>query len=180
MLQDAKLIELIREMRQSNSSNERRIVEHQRQHARGRPHVQGDALLRRRSRRPHRSQPAGVVAVLHDMTKEKEVAEMKNDFVSNVSHELRTPLASIKAYVEMLIDGEAEDERTKREFYEVIQNEANRLSRLIDDILNISPDRVRAGEGEQAAAEPGGDHQGSGRGHHAAGQAEEHHRSTRA
>jgi two-component system phosphate regulon sensor histidine kinase PhoR len=83
------------------------------------------------------------VAVLHDVTKEKEVAQMKNDFVSNVSHELRTPLASIKAYVEMLIDGEAEDDRTKREFYDVIQNEANRLSRLIDDILNIS--RIESG-----------------------------------
>ena len=77
------------------------------------------------------------------MTKEKEVAEMKNDFVSNVSHELRTPLASIKAYVEMLIDGEADDEKTKREFYEVIQNEANRLGRLIDNILNIS--RIESG-----------------------------------
>jgi two-component system phosphate regulon sensor histidine kinase PhoR len=84
-----------------------------------------------------------VVAVLHDVTREKEVAQMKNDFVSNVSHELRTPLASIRAYVEMLIDGEAEDERTKREFYEVIQNEANRLGRLIDDILNIS--RIESG-----------------------------------
>src|SRR5207302_9596601 len=52
-----------------------------------------------------------LVAVLHDMTREKEVAEMKNDFVSSVSHELRTPLASIKAYVEMLIDGEAEKDR---------------------------------------------------------------------
>src|SRR5213075_1705964 len=79
----------------------------------------------------------------HDITKEKEVAEMKNDFVSNVSHELRTPLASIKAYVELLIDGEADDEKTKREFYEVIQNEANRLGRLIDNILNIS--RIEAG-----------------------------------
>ena len=68
---------------------------------------------------------------------------MKNDFVSNVSHELRTPLASIKAYVEMLIDGEADDEKTTREFYEVIQNEANRLSRLIDNILNIS--RIESG-----------------------------------
>jgi two-component system phosphate regulon sensor histidine kinase PhoR len=68
---------------------------------------------------------------------------MKNDFVSNVSHELRTPLASIKAYVELLIDGEADDEKTKREFYEVIQNEANRLGRLIDNILNIS--RIESG-----------------------------------
>ena len=109
--------------------------------AAGRPHVQGHALLRRRQDR--RSNPAGVVAVLHDMTKEKEVAEMKNDFVSNVCHELRTPLASIKAYVEMLIDGEADDEKTKREFYEVIQNEANRLGRLIDNILNIS--RIESG-----------------------------------
>jgi two-component system phosphate regulon sensor histidine kinase PhoR len=81
--------------------------------------------------------------VLHDMTREKEVAEMKNDFVSNVSHELRTPLASIKAYVEMLIDGETTDERMRRDFYEVIQNEANRLSRLIDNILNIS--RIESG-----------------------------------
>src|SRR5205085_1981673 len=66
------------------------------------------------------------------------IRKLKNDFVSSVSHELRTPLASIKAYVEMLIDGEAEDEKTKHDFYEVIQNEANRLSRLIDNILNVS------------------------------------------
>jgi two-component system phosphate regulon sensor histidine kinase PhoR len=66
------------------------------------------------------------------------VRKLKNDFISSVSHELRTPLASIKAYVEMLIDGEAEDEKAKRDFYDVIQNEANRLSRLIDNILNVS------------------------------------------
>ena len=68
---------------------------------------------------------------------------MKNDFVSLVSHELRTPLASIKAYVEMLIDGEAVDQKTTSEFYEVIQNEANRLGRLIDNILNVS--RIESG-----------------------------------
>ncbi len=68
---------------------------------------------------------------------------MKNDFVSMVSHELRTPLASIKAYIEMLIDGEAVDEKTTAEFYDVIQNEASRLGRLIDNILNIS--RIEAG-----------------------------------
>jgi two-component system phosphate regulon sensor histidine kinase PhoR len=72
-----------------------------------------------------------------------ELARMKNEFTSMVSHELRTPLASIKAYVEMLIDGEAPDDSTQREFYEVIQNEANRLGRLIDNVLNIS--RIEAG-----------------------------------
>ena len=68
---------------------------------------------------------------------------MKSDFVSNVSHELRTPLSSIKAYMEMLVDGEADDEQTRAEFYNIIQGEANRLSRLIDNILNIS--RIESG-----------------------------------
>lgn len=139
VLKDEKMIALIREMRQSKSTNGRRIVEHQvKTNGASKTFKITLSCVSNQT-----DEPAGVVAVLHDMTKEKEVAEMKNDFVSNVSHELRTPLASIKAYVEMLIDGEAEDEQTKREFYEVIQNEANRLSRLIDNILNIS--RIESG-----------------------------------
>jgi two-component system phosphate regulon sensor histidine kinase PhoR len=86
---------------------------------------------------------SGVVAVLHDVTKEKEIAQMKNDFVSHVSHELKTPLASITAYSEMLADGEADDEETRKEFYHVIQTQAQRLNRLIEDILNIS--RIESG-----------------------------------
>jgi two-component system phosphate regulon sensor histidine kinase PhoR len=150
VLRDEKMIELIRDMRQSNSRTGRRIVEHSVRTPQGDRifKVTLSCVLDQVSRE---GQPvldrgehnAGVVAVLHDMTREKEVAEMKNDFVSSVSHELRTPLASVKAYVEMLIDGEADDERTRHEFYEVIQNEANRLSRLIDNILNIS--RIESG-----------------------------------
>jgi two-component system phosphate regulon sensor histidine kinase PhoR len=139
VLHDEKLVELIRDMRQSNSKSGRRIVEH-RVKSDGEERIFKVTLS---SVADHTENPAGVVTVLHDMTREKEVAEMKNDFVSSVSHELRTPLASIKAYVEMLIDGEADDEKTTREFYEVIQNEANRLSRLIDNILNIS--RIESG-----------------------------------
>jgi two-component system phosphate regulon sensor histidine kinase PhoR len=90
-----------------------------------------------------RPETAGVVTILRDITREKEIAEMKSDFVSNVSHELRTPLSSIKAYMEMLVDGEATDEQTRMEFYNIIQGEANRLSRLIDNILNIS--RIESG-----------------------------------
>lgn len=85
----------------------------------------------------------GVVAVLHDITREKEISQMKNDFVSHVSHELKTPLASITAYSEMLVDGEADDEQTRKEFYGVIQSQAQRLNRLIEDILNIS--RIESG-----------------------------------
>ena len=141
VLHDQKVIDLIREMRQSNSASGRRIVEHTVKGQNG--HDKTYKITLSCVADKAESHPAGVVAVLHDMTKEKEVAEMKNDFVSNVSHELRTPLASIKAYIEMLIDGEADDEKTKTEFYEVIQNESNRLSRLIDNILNIS--RIESG-----------------------------------
>ena len=88
-------------------------------------------------------QISGVVAVLHDITREKQIQQMKNDFVSHVSHELKTPLASITAYSEMLSDGEASDEETRKEFYSVIQNQAQRLSRLIEDILNTS--RIESG-----------------------------------
>jgi two-component system phosphate regulon sensor histidine kinase PhoR len=139
VLSDATLVALIREMRQSQSHQSRRVVEHTV------PSPSGERTYKvTLSNLPGQDQgPSGVVAVLHDMTREKEVARMKNDFVSNVSHELRTPLASIKAYVEMLIDGEAADEKTRSEFYEVIHNEANRLSRLIDNILNIS--RIESG-----------------------------------
>jgi two-component system phosphate regulon sensor histidine kinase PhoR len=90
-----------------------------------------------------KDQVSGVVAVLHDITREKEISQMKNDFVSHVSHELKTPLASITAYSEMLTDGEANDEETRKEFYSVIQSQAQRLNRLIEDILNIS--RIESG-----------------------------------
>jgi two-component system, OmpR family, phosphate regulon sensor histidine kinase PhoR len=89
------------------------------------------------------NQVSGVVAVLHDVTREKEISQMKNDFVSHVSHELKTPLASINAYAEMLVDGEAEDQKTITEFCTIIQNQAQRLNRLIEEILNIS--RIESG-----------------------------------
>ncbi len=145
MLKDARIVSLIREMRQSvegspaGSSGSRRIVEHKVKE----PDGEKTYKVTLSCVSAPGQESAGVVAVLHDMTREKEVAEMKNDFVSNVSHELRTPLASIRAYVEMLIDGEASDDKTRREFYDVIHNEANRLGRLIDNILNIS--RIESG-----------------------------------
>ncbi len=88
-------------------------------------------------------QICGAVGVLHDVTREKQVQQMKNDFVSHVSHELKTPLASITAYTEMLADGEVDDEGTKKEFYSVIQNQAQRLNRLIESILSCS--RIESG-----------------------------------
>ncbi|MBN1816626.1 MAG: PAS domain S-box protein [Sedimentisphaerales bacterium] len=93
--------------------------------------------------RDEKQEIAGVVAILHDITREKEISQMKNDFVSHVSHELKTPLASINAYAEMLVDGEAQDEQAIHQFCSIIQSQALRLNRLIEDILNIS--RIESG-----------------------------------
>ncbi len=136
---DQSLVKLIRDTRESGSLANRRHFEHRVQHN-GRSSV-FDVSLSCVANQQH--EVAGVVTILHDVTKEKEISAMKSDFVSSVSHELRTPLSSIKAYVEMLVDGEAEDEQTRTEFYNIIQSEANRLSRLIDNILNIS--RIESG-----------------------------------
>jgi two-component system phosphate regulon sensor histidine kinase PhoR len=139
VVSDATLVSMIREMRQSKSLNGRRIVEH----TFGTGESARACKITLSCVGDQAGEISGVVTVIHDMTREKEISRMKNDFVSHVSHELRTPLASIKAYVEMLVDGEAQDEKTRRDFYDVIQNEANRLSRLIDNILNIS--RIESG-----------------------------------
>lgn len=79
-----------------------------------------------------------MVAVIHDVTAEQELARMKDNFVSSVSHELKTPLASIRAYAELLVDNEANSDRDRERFCGVIQEQADRLNRLIDNMLNLS------------------------------------------
>jgi len=92
----------------------------------------------------HQDEPMhAVVTVLRDLTKEREIARLKSDFVSKASHELRTPLSSIAAYIEMLVDGDAKDNSTREEFYSVISTETKRLQRMIDNLLNIS--QIEAG-----------------------------------
>jgi two-component system phosphate regulon sensor histidine kinase PhoR len=86
---------------------------------------------------------SGKCVVFQDVTNVKRAESAREEFVNSVAHELRTPLTSIKAYVEMLIDGEATDGEAKREFYNIIYEETDRLNRLIDNLLNIS--RVELG-----------------------------------
>lgn len=85
----------------------------------------------------------GVVAVLHDISSQKALQRRNAEFVSAVSHEMKTPLAGIKAYVELLVDGDAEDEATQEQFYEIINAQADRLQRLVDNMLNLA--RIEAG-----------------------------------
>jgi two-component system, OmpR family, phosphate regulon sensor histidine kinase PhoR len=138
-VKDQAVVGMIRDVRQSRSSSERRVVEHRMRVN----NKDGVFKLTLSCITGDGGEPAGVVSVFHDVTRENEIARMKNDFVSSVSHELRTPLSSIRAYVEMLVDGEAGDEKTRTEFYDIILAEANRLGRLIDNILNIS--RIESG-----------------------------------
>lgn len=145
LVPDAYIVSLIREMRESRSLS-RRVVEHEMPVGERTRHFRITlACLREADGRmdADSDRSAGVVAVLRDATREHDAAQAKNDFVSSVTHELRTPLSSIKAYVEMLVDGEVPDEKSRREFYEIIQGEAQRLSALIDNILNIS--RIESG-----------------------------------
>ena len=86
----------------------------------------------------------GCVTSLHDVTAEREIAVMKNEFVSMVSHELRTPLTSIKGYVDLIVDGEAgEINEVQQEFLQIVQENSNRLVSLINDLLDIS--RIESG-----------------------------------
>jgi two-component system phosphate regulon sensor histidine kinase PhoR len=84
----------------------------------------------------------GCVNVFRDITRELEIDRMKSEFVSTVSHELRTPLTSIRAYAETLRDMASPDP-TVEEFLAVIEEESVRLTRLINELLDLS--RIESG-----------------------------------
>jgi len=80
----------------------------------------------------------GAVAVFHDITRLKQLENIRKEFVANVSHELRTPLSIIKGYVETLLDEQPPDAVTSQQFLDTIQRHTLRLEALIDDLLSIS------------------------------------------
>ena len=89
---------------------------------------------------------AGLVLTRHIVSKEMAVARLKSDFVSNVSHELRTPLALIRLYAETLELGRITTPDKKQQYYRIIRKESERLTALINNILDFS--RIEAGRKE--------------------------------
>jgi len=80
----------------------------------------------------------GALALIEDITELKRLENVRVDFVANVTHELKTPLTSISGFVETLQHGAIDDPDASMRFLSIISTEADRLSRLIDDILSIS------------------------------------------
>ena len=78
------------------------------------------------------------VGIFYDVTQIELLEKVRQEFLSNISHELRTPLTSILAFVETLEDGAIKDEENNQRFLGVIRKNAQRMHRLIDDILELS------------------------------------------
>ena len=85
----------------------------------------------------------GLGATYRVIKRETEMARLKSDFVANVSHDLKTPLSLIRMFGETLELGRVPDEATRREYYAVITRESERLTRLIDNVLDFS--RIEGG-----------------------------------
>ncbi len=88
----------------------------------------------------------GIYVMIRAVMHESEVSRMKSEFVSNVSHELKTPLALIRMFGETLDTGIVTDEKKRREFYSIIRKESERLTQLINNVLDFS--RMDAGSKE--------------------------------
>ncbi|MCL6571210.1 MAG: cell wall metabolism sensor histidine kinase WalK [Bacillus sp. (in: Bacteria)] len=80
----------------------------------------------------------GVVAVLRDMTEERQLDKMRKDFIANVSHELRTPISMLQGYSEAIVDDIAESQAEKKEMAKVIYDESLRMGRLVNELLDLA------------------------------------------
>lgn len=99
-----------------------------------------------------RGRQIGAVLVLNDVSRLRQLENMRRDFAANVSHELRTPITSIKGFVETLLDGALQNPAESERFLRIIARQADRLNAIIEDLLSLS--RIeREAETEELALE---------------------------
>jgi len=79
-----------------------------------------------------------LMVISRDITQREQVDAMRRDFIANVSHELRTPLTVVNGFMEMLLDAQQEDEATRQHHLKLMQEQAQRMSRLVEDLLTLS------------------------------------------
>ncbi len=101
---------------------------------------------------PSASVGPSVVLVIRDVTENQAYERLRKEFVANVSHELKTPLTSIRSLTETLLEGALEDPQHNRKFVTLIDDEAARLGRLIEDLLTLS--QIESQGGEQTEVRP--------------------------
>jgi two-component system phosphate regulon sensor histidine kinase PhoR len=87
---------------------------------------------------------SGVVLAFHDITRLKQLEDIRTDFVANVSHEIRTPITAIKGFAETLLEGAINDRENAHRFLEAIKNHSERLNSLVNDLLTLS--RIELGD----------------------------------
>jgi two-component system sensor histidine kinase ResE len=85
----------------------------------------------------------GAVAVVRDMTEERKLDKLREDFIANVSHELRTPISMMQGYSEAIVDDIAQTDEEKKEMAKVIYDESLRMGRLVNELLDLA--RMEAG-----------------------------------
>ncbi|MCS7305869.1 MAG: ATP-binding protein [Thermoguttaceae bacterium] len=83
-------------------------------------------------------QPLGALVVLRDLTRLRQLENLRREFVANVSHELKTPLTSIHGFVETLLDGALQDPVQAERFLKIIAEQTQRLQNLVEDLLSLS------------------------------------------
>lgn len=91
------------------------------------------------------SVPGGILGLIHDVTQQRRSEQMRREFVANVSHELRTPITNVRGYAETLTElGEDIDPADRARFLNVILNESDRMTKIVQDLLMLS--KFDAGE----------------------------------
>jgi two-component system phosphate regulon sensor histidine kinase PhoR len=138
IVKDKQILELVRGTTASGEEKQIEVTIYPDGHAERAYQVQSAVVKNEEAR------VIGTVAILSDVTELKNIERMKSAFVAMASHELRTPLTAIKGFVSTLLMDDTFPAEDRNEFYTIIDRECDRLTRLINDLLNTA--RIEAGE----------------------------------